>query len=270
MFRRYAAYRNVWWSLANEYDYVGSKTIADWDRIGELIHALDPFQRFCSVHNGPKFYDFTKDWITHCSCQGTDRYKSTELTQELRETYKKPVVWDEILYEGNIELGWGNISGEELTRRFWEATMRGGYVGHGETYLFATDDSIDHAKLWWSHGGKLHGDSPARIQFLSEILKEIPEGKGLQLMPQYWDAVAATTNPEKKDFIIFYFSFLRPLYRDLYFDDETEYEVDVIDTWNMEIKPQGVFKGKFRIVVGGKPYMALRVRRNKSNEEERV
>jgi hypothetical protein len=69
-----------------------------------------------------------------------------------------------------------------------------------------------------------------------------------------------TTDPEKKDFIIFYFSFLRPLYRDLYFDDETEYEVDVIDTWNMEIQPQGVFKGRFRIVVGGKPYMALRVR----------
>jgi hypothetical protein len=48
----------------------------------------------------------------------------------------------------------------------------------------------------------------------------------------------------------------------LYFDDETEYEVDVIDTWNMEIKPQGVFKGRFRIVVGGKPYMALRAKKH--------
>ncbi len=267
---RYAAYRNVWWSLANEYDYVGSKTIEDWDRIGELIRDTDPHQRFRSVHNGPKFYDFTKNWITHCSCQGTDRYKATELTTELRIKYQKPVVWDEVLYEGNIELGWGNISGEEMTRRFWEATMRGGYVGHGETYLFATDESIDHAKLWWSHGGVLHGESPARIAFLAKILQEIPGGKGLQQIPGYWDAVAATTDPEKKDFILFYFSFLRPLYRDLYFDDETEYEVDVIDTWNMEIKPQGVFKGKFRIVVGGKPYMALRVRCCKSNGEERV
>ncbi len=270
MVARYAAYRNVWWSLANEYDYVGSKAIEDWDRIGELIRAIDPFGRFRSVHNGPKFYDFTKDWITHCSCQGTDRYKAVELTEEVKKKYGKPVVWDEILYEGNVDLGWGNISGEEMTRRFWEATMRGGYVGHGETYLFATDDSIDHAKLWWSHGGVLHGDSPARIKFLSEIMKEIPDGKGLQVLSQYWDAVAATTDPEKKDFIIFYFSFLRPLYRDLYFDDETEYEVDVIDTWNMKIQPQGVFKGKFRIVVGGKPYMALRVRRCMGRERENV
>ena len=67
---------------------------------------------------------------------------------------------------------------------------------------------------------------------------------------------------EHLEFFLFYFSFLRPLYRDLYFDDETEYEVDVIDTWNMEIKPQGVFKGRFRIVVGGKPYMALRVKKH--------
>ena len=60
MVARYAAYRNVWWSLANEYDYVGSKAIEDWDRIGELIRAIDPFGRFRSVHNGPKFYDLRR------------------------------------------------------------------------------------------------------------------------------------------------------------------------------------------------------------------
>ena len=29
---RLAAYRNVWWSLANEYDLMQAKTMADWDR----------------------------------------------------------------------------------------------------------------------------------------------------------------------------------------------------------------------------------------------
>ena len=47
---------------------------------------------------------------------------------EWRQRYKKPVVLDEICYEGNIEHGWGNISGQELVRRFWEAACRGGYV----------------------------------------------------------------------------------------------------------------------------------------------
>lgn len=258
---RYAAYRNIWWSMANEYDYVKTKTIEDWDRMGELIRKSDPYRRLCSIHNGPAFYDFSKEWITHCSCQGTDRYKATELTTEIRNQYGKPVVWDEILYEGNLDLGWGNISGEEMVRRFWEATMRGGYVGHGETYLFATDETIDHAKLWWSHGGVLHGDSPKRIAFLAGILNDIPGGKGLKQLPQYWDAVAATTDVEKAEFYLFYFSFLRPYYRNLYFDEETEYEVDIIDTWNMEIIPQGIFKGHFRIVLGGKPYMAIRVKK---------
>ncbi len=258
---RYGAYRNVWWSLANEYDYVKTKTLEDWERIGELIYKEDPYRRLCSIHNGPKYYDFSRKWITHCSCQGTDRYKAVEFTIQMKEQYHKPVVWDEILYEGNLDLGWGNISGEEMTRRFWEATMRGGYAGHGETYLFAADETMDYAKLWWSHGGVLHGDSPARIAFLSDILKDVPEGKGLQPLPQYWDAVAATTDAESREFYLFYFSFMRPLYRNLYFDEVTEYEVDVIDTWNMEIIPQGVFKGHFRIVLGGKPYMALRVRK---------
>ncbi|MBR6664490.1 MAG: DUF5060 domain-containing protein [Lachnospiraceae bacterium] len=263
---RYGAYRNIWWSLANEYDYVKTKTIEDWDRIGELIHKEDPYKRMCSVHNGPAFYDFSREWITHCSCQGTDRYKATELTAEIRQKYGKPVVWDEILYEGNIDLGWGNIGPEEMTRRFWEATMRGGYAGHGETYLFAADETMDYAKLWWSHGGVLYGESPKRIAFLYDILKDIPGGQGLRFLPQYWDAVAATTEDESKEFYLFYFTYLRPLYRDMYFDDTTEYEVDVIDTWNMEIVPRGTFKGKFRILVGGKPYMAIRVRKRRINK----
>ncbi len=258
---RYSAYRNVWWSLANEYDYVKTKGIEDWERIASVIVREDCYTRMRSVHNGPQYYDFTKPWVTHCSCQGTDRYRATATTSELRQRYQKPVVWDEVLYEGNIELGWGNINGQEMTRRFWEATMRGGYAGHGETYLFATDDSIDSAKLWWSHGGKLHGESPKRIAFLAKILEAIPGGRGLHQLPAYWDVVAATTEDESGAFYLFYFSFLCPLYRDLFFDEEHTYEVDLIDTWNMEIKPLGEFSGHFRVILGGKPYMALRIRR---------
>lgn len=256
---RYGAYRNVWWSLANEYDYVKTKEIEDWDRIGELIQREDPFQRFRSVHNGPHYYDFTKSWVTHCSCQGTDRYRAIENTAEMREKYGKPVVWDEVLYEGNIDLGWGNISGPEMTRRFWEATMRGGYVGHGETYLPKNPDEIDNAKLWWAHGGTLKGSSPERIAFLAEIMNSIPGGKGLKPLPQYWDAVAATTEDDSKEFFLFYFSFLNPYYRNIYIDNDTEYQVDVIDTWNMTVKDCGVHKGHFRIIVGDGPYMAIRM-----------
>ncbi len=34
-----------------------------------------------------------------------------------------------------------------MVRRFWETAVRGGYCGHGETYLHPEDI------LWWSKGG---------------------------------------------------------------------------------------------------------------------
>ncbi len=81
-----------------------------------------------------------------------------------REQYRKPVIYDECKYEGNVPQGWGNLSGREMTQRFWLGTMSGCYVGHGETYL--NDDEI----LWWSKGGQLHGESPQRIQWLKEFM----------------------------------------------------------------------------------------------------
>ena len=57
------------------------------------------------------------------------------------------MVVDECGYEGDLEHGWGNISGEEMLRRFWEGAVRGGYVGHGETYWDADEE------IWWSKGG---------------------------------------------------------------------------------------------------------------------
>lgn len=34
---RFSAYRNVWWSLANEYDLMKKKTLADWERYAKII-----------------------------------------------------------------------------------------------------------------------------------------------------------------------------------------------------------------------------------------
>ena len=39
---RFAAYRNVWWSLANEYDLMQKKNPSDWDRYAEIVTESDP------------------------------------------------------------------------------------------------------------------------------------------------------------------------------------------------------------------------------------
>ncbi|WP_434309260.1 DUF5605 domain-containing protein [Hominifimenecus sp. rT4P-3] len=255
---RFAAYRNVWWSLANEYDLLRHKSLADWERYAKILCQKDPYHHLRSIHNCGPHYDHTRPWITHCSIQRQDLYKTAELTDEWRIRYQKPVVLDEIAYEGNLPFGWGNITGEEMIRRFWEAAMRGGYPGHGETYL--TPERI----LWWSHGGKLKGESWKRIAFLSRILYQTP-GIGLAPAKGNWDDVCAVPEDALRaaqtGYRIYYYSFMRPCFREFYFDDTAKYQVEVIDTWNMTIENQGVFQGKFQINLPGRQFMAIRLQK---------
>ena len=258
---RYGAYRNVWWSLSNEFDFIRIKTLEDWERYGQVVSSNDPFHRLLSVHNGGPNYDFSKDWVTHCSLQRVDFYRTTEDTDQFVEKYGKPVVWDEICYEGNIGLGWGNITGEELVRRFWEAFVRGGHCGHGETFMDPEDI------LWWSHGGILKGESPARLKFLLNILQDVPGGyltKGEGIFDEVVGYAGGHVGEGWGicyDYAIHYLGVCQPVYRQLTLPEDADYEVDVIDTWNMTVTPMGVKRGICKIELPGKQYMALRVRK---------
>jgi len=171
-------------------------------------------------------------------------------------------VLDEIAYEGNIQHGWGNISGEEMVRRFWEGALRGGYPGHGETFLHPQDI------LWWSHGGKLHGESWKRVGFLLDTLQAVP-GNGLKLpdepQPWDWDCVhaipASAPSLQESGYHLYYFSFMRPSFRDFRFPEEESWRAEVLDTWNMTVEDRGIQRGSFRIELGGRPYMAVRLTR---------
>lgn len=259
---RLSAYRNVWWSLANEYDLMLQKTIANWERYAAIICEDDPYNHLRSIHNCVHFYDYTKPWITHCSIQRQDVYKCAEFVAEWRTRFGKPVVLDEIGYEGNIQYGWGNISGKEIVRRFWEATCRGGYAGHGETFL--NEEDI----LWWSHGGELHGESPKRFRFLQKVMGQM-DFVALQPISLKWDEVTAIPqkeiafSPTPKSCYLSYFGFNRPSFREYYFDDTTHYLVEAIDTWNMTIDNQGVQKGKIRVKLPGHEYLAVRLTKQK-------
>ena len=245
----WALIARVWWSLANEYDLLSWKTGKDWERLAEVIGKNDHVGHLTSIHNCFGFYDHTRPWITHCSIQRTDVYRTAENTGEWRDAYAKPVVIDECGYEGDIDQGWGNLSGTELVRRCWEGAVRGGYVGHGETYLNAREE------LWWSKGGDLTGDSPQRIGFLLDIIDAAPAGV-LEPLPSDWDVRWGGAD----DYRIAYFGFGRPRYRDITAAPGARWHVDVIDTWNMTIARQpGTFEGCFRIGLPGRQFMALRL-----------
>ena len=246
---RLAAYRNVWWSMANEYDLMKSKTMLDWDRFFRIVQESDPYQHLRSVHNCRAFYDYNKPWVTHQSIQRPN----LEQVTEWRRQCGKPVVVDECRYEGDIHSKWGNITAEDLVYRFWEGTARGGYVGHGETYVHPDDI------LWWSKGGTLHGQSPTRIAFLRQILEEGP-AEGLDPTAGFGGDVACAGQERK--YYLAYFGRNRPSFRDLTLPEGGRFKIDVIDTWEMTITPlEGTFEGKCRIQLPAKPYIALRVRR---------
>jgi hypothetical protein len=256
--RRLAAFANVWWSMANEYDLMWGKTVEDWERLAALVGVDDPHRHLNSIHNCLAFYDYSAPWITHCSMQRLDVYRTAENTDAWREKWGKPIVIDECAYEGDIDQGWGNVTGEELTRRFWEGAVRGGYVGHGETYL------NDAEELWWAKGGRLVGSSPDRIRFLDAVIAESPTGV-LDPLPSEWDVPWGGVAGE---YLIGYFGFNRPRFRNVVLP-EGVFFVDVIDTWNMTIdRLPGVHTGIVRVDLPARQYLAVRLVAARSTGED--
>ena len=41
---RLASFRNVWWSMANEWDYVKAKTVDDWKLLTKTVVENDPYR----------------------------------------------------------------------------------------------------------------------------------------------------------------------------------------------------------------------------------
>lgn len=261
--RRLGAYKNVWWSLANEFDLLPWKSVEDWNQYARVVMENDAFGHLRSIHNCRTLFDHGQPWVTHVSWQRCDLQRTAECVSELREQYGKPVVVDEVGYEGNINWGWGNLTPQEEVRRFWEGCLRGGFVTHGETY-------VDRGpKLWWAHGGKLYGESPERIGFCRKFMESLPAGMdwvpdGIEVLDGTftWDVTCmADHRGQGTDDVIMYFGFFRPAYREFEGAEGKKYTVDVIDTWNMTVNTlPGTFEGKFRIDLPSRQYMMLRLR----------
>lgn len=242
---RFSAYRNVWWSLANEYDLLKAKTNADWDSYARILGTYDAFGHLRSVHYCYHQYEYWRGWCSHAGVQDS----RLERAASWRADWQKPVVFDECKYEGNIPSMWGNLSGDEMTRRFWQAAAQGAYCGHGETYL--VPDEI----LWWSHGGVLHGSSPKKIAFLRAILEEtIAVGAGpigftnVRQEP----AIAQRGN---RSVIFCYFDIHQPLQWSFELPQGKTYTAEYIDTQELTRTPlPGEYAGKAELKLPGRPW----------------
>lgn len=268
---RIASYRNVWWSMANEYDYVTDKTKEDWEDLIAFTAESDPYHHLLSIHNGDVLYDHWNPHITHASVQigtvkaGFGRFRM------LRDAYHKPVIYDEVGYEGNLEQRWGCLEPQQLVDKFWQGIISGTYVTHGETFTHPQDI------IWWAKGGTLRGESPERIAFLKKIIEESGT-EGLEPADRWWIINGVSVTGQ---YYLYYFGYETPtewsfelpaMKQDIPIG--AKFKVDVIDTWNMTIEEvSGTFeitdKERYRyycsyhrkVALPGRPFMAVRVRR---------
>ncbi|MCS7089508.1 MAG: DUF4038 domain-containing protein [Verrucomicrobiota bacterium] len=272
---RLSAFRNVWWSLANEFDFMTMKRDEDWERMGQLVSRLDPYGHLTSIHNGKRLFPQTRSWISHASIQNGSAVETASAAVLYRDAFEKPVVYDEIKYEGNLPRRWGNLTAEELVFRFWNATVAGTYATHGETYL--SPDEV----IWWSKGGILRGESPPRLAFLRQVLETAPAG-GIEPVDKWQNPEYGGQPPE---YYLVYLGKSAP--RTWAFRlprppqgigapprEGWSYAVEILDTWNMTVTPvPGTFtvtahgayffgdrEGR-TVELPGRPYLALRIRR---------
>ena len=269
---RFAAFRNIWWSLANEYDFLRWKRTEDWDRMLRLVQRADPSAHLRSIHNGTNIYNHTQPWVTHASIQCGAAVEEAGRAELFRSAFRKPVVYDEVKYEGNVEMRWGRLDGREMTHRFWTGTVAGAYVGHGECLRAGGDREA----TWISRGGELRGESPARIAFLRRILEEGPT-EGIDPIDKWQPPSGMGGRPGS--YYLLYFGREAPtewafeLYKNG-LREGMRFQVEVIDTWEMSVSPvEGVFVTKKKdsytyvdaerrvVALLGKPGIALRIRR---------
>jgi len=260
MIARISAYRNVWWSLANEWDIPRIKDTINWERIGNLLQTKDPHKRFRGIHNWynseDHFYDHTRPWITHTCTQTSQFYNAIKW----RNQYKKPLLFDEMRYEGDVESGWGNMSSEEMASYFWMAGLSGGYPTHGDTYVNDSDTLTE--VRWWAKGGSLVGKSPERIRFFKQVMESAPV---YEMTPEIFD----NGDPKNLNNNIYIFSKKGEFYL-AYVAEENqkieinlpgikEYKLNVIDTWNMKTLEQRTIEpGLFQYITVS-PYTALKI-----------
>jgi hypothetical protein len=277
MIARLSAYRNVWWSLANEWDIPRIKESIDWEGIGTLLQSEDPHQRLRGIHNWyhgeNHFYDHTRPWVTHVSTQTFYFFNATKW----RDKYQKPVLFDEMRYEGNVPNDhWGRLSAKEMTSYFWKAGLSGVYGTHGETYKNDSDDETE--VRWWAKGGTLMGESSERIAFFKSIMEESPvKAMNPKLVPLS-ELEVPDTIPDKDSsgdlieelnkniYILFkeggyYLTYAKDSGQTITLNlpGDKDYNLEVIDTWNMktlseEVVSPGNFQHETKI-----PFTALRI-----------
>jgi hypothetical protein len=273
---RLSSFKSIWWSVANEWDYVKYKTHDDWITLSKAIKAADPYHHLLSIHGSTaKYIEYWLPEFTHASVQDEAPVSNWGAASTARNIFGKPIIYDEVGYEGNLASRWGRHSPEEMTYLMWMGAIAGTYVTHGESYMFKNETDT----IFWAKGGEFKGSSWKRAGFLRKIFEQGPG----PLEPADISRDFKTATAGNGYYIIYLgkeisetwtfnipgknAAFTRPT-------AGTKFKAEIIDTWDMSITPVNeIFelsevrdyrlwdKAMKKIRLPQKPYLAIRLQK---------
>lgn len=275
---RLGAYRNVWWSLANEWDGVKGIPAEDWYKFAKCLSKADPFDHLLSIHGyTATYFEYWLPEFTHVSVQDHAPVMSQGPAFTIRNIYKKPVIFDEVCYEGNVGSRWGWLSGEEELRRMYNGLMCGTYVTHAECLNLNSGIIGEDETNYLAFGGEFHGESWKRIRFMRSIIDALPGQLGLA--DSSWDSL--TSSAGEGCYLIYFgdsmpqeWAFDLPVKNGKYpkLGEGVRFKVEILDTWNMTVTEEpGEFvtakPGRYRVSdrdgrvvrLPKRPYLMLRI-----------
>jgi len=247
---RFGAFRNIWWSMSNEFDLISQRTTEDWDGYFRFFQENDPYHHLRSIHNAAIWYDHSQPWVTHISGQSEAWWKSTTL----RDTFKKPLIFDEFCYEGNGDNRTVALNGDMIRHRFWLMTILGTYATHGEAFK-----QKDTGFQFFRQGGIFEGSSVGQLHVLKKVLDEVPGH--LKPMGTDWRLNWIRAGVDPMYFLYYFGEYQNSSWTFTELPDDLTYQVAIIDTKSGTIDTQGkvLVKGD-TLELPGKPYMAVILR----------
>ena len=143
---RIGSYRNVWYNMCNEFSKVETKSkglpgsFPTWDKLFISLQKNDIYNKEISIHQCCNvFYNYSRQWLTHFSVQGdSDGHTGSDWDYsyfQQKWNVSKPVILDEVGYEGNDTKPWVNLTTQQEVDRFWMGNANGNMVVHGDAFM---------------------------------------------------------------------------------------------------------------------------------------
>lgn len=128
-------FRNVWWFMVNEWDYVKVKIVDDWKLLMKIVVENDFYCYLCFIYGVMVIYfDYWMFEFIYVSIQDEVLVLSFIVFVILRKIYCKLVICDEVGYEGNLFYCWGRLSLQQMICFILNGLLGGIYVIYGECY----------------------------------------------------------------------------------------------------------------------------------------